>query len=231
MVRNALPTNQPIECLSTTLGAGQIRIEAGGVDAVEVEAEVLVRRKSAAAAVGDLQFEDHVQLVQNGDQVEVTSVHDEDADSDDWQLRLTIRVPDGVTLRSILGVGSLSIEVESAREIVGAVGVGDAEIVVDTVQEHVDLDVGVGQASVTIRQTAPARGMRLQCKTGSLSAYLPESVNGTFELTAGVGDVQPAARFGLDKHRQTTSAKATGRIGESTARYELTTSVGNVTLE
>ncbi|MBM4063203.1 MAG: hypothetical protein FJ265_19215 [Planctomycetes bacterium] len=230
-VRGSLDLTEPVAALVVTLDAGSIRIERGAATAVVVEAEVLRRGGAAADFAGELRFADHVRLARNGDRVEVTSAHDLAADAGDWQLRLTVRAPEAIALRAGAKIGQLVIDVPDARSIEGRLGIGDAAVTADAVAERVDLDVGIGNASATIRHGAPQQGMRLACRTGSVAARLPERVNGTFALRTGVGDVRCAARFGLDRRRAETSAEAKGRLGDGEAVYELVTGVGNVTLD
>jgi len=199
---------------------------------VRVRAKVRVAegRLAAEKARGPLKFADHVVLEQEGATVRVANAHARAADDDDWQMQITIELPEGVALVASCAVGLISAKLNTVNAAKFDVGVGSVRADFDEVSMYLNGTVATGDLLVHVRSTPPLQGARLEVATGRLSLSLPETADGKFEMATAAGEVHAAARYGLTTDRTGGLVRVHGSVGEGRPNYELRSSVGTVEL-
>lgn len=228
-VRESVAPNIPITMLRVENAAGSVRVQPASGAEVVIEAAVWLREGRPDTDFAPA-FADHVTVAQRDGVFTIESAHRLTADADDWQLRLTLSVPSGVGLDLAQSVGMVQVDLP---EIVGGrvkVETGSIELVVPVVRGALAVDLRTGEASVTVRDIGPAEGLRAACGTGQLTVTLPADVRGTFELRAGTGALDIAARYGLAEERSYARVESRGRVGDGGPAFSLTVGTGQVRL-
>lgn len=229
-VRESVAPQAPVTMLRVENAAGAVRVQQASGAEVVIEAEVWLRQRRPDTDFAPV-FADHVTVAQRDGVFTVESAHRRTADADDWQVRLTLSVPSGVGLDVEQSVGFVQVELP---EIAGGrvkVATGSIQFDVPVVRGALAVDMGTGEASVTVRDTGPAEGLRAACGTGQLTVTLPADVRGSFELRAGTGALEIAARYGLSEDRSHARVESRGRVGDGGPAFSLTVGTGQVRLQ
>lgn len=228
-VRTSVAPQAPITLLRVENGAGTLHVQRASGPEVVIEVEVWLREGRPDTDFAPV-FADHVTVAERGGVFSVESAHLRAADGDDWQLRLTLSVPSGVGIDFQQSVGLVRVELP---EITGGrvkVDTGSVAFDVPVVRGALAVDVDTGEASITVRDTGPTEGLRAACDTGQLTVTLPADACGTFELRAGTGALDVAARYGLAENRSHAQVESRGRVGEGGPAFSLTVGTGQVRL-
>ena len=228
-VRASVAPQAPITMLRVENGAGTEHVQQAAGPEVVIEAEVWLREGRPDTDFTPA-FADHVTIAEHSGVFSVVGAHLRAGDADDWQLRLTVSVPSGVGLDLQQSVGLVRVALPEVSGGRVKVDTGSVEFAVPVVGGALAVDVDTGEASVTVRDTGPTEGLRATCGTGQLTVTLPADVRGTFELRAGTGALEVAARYGLTENRSHARVESRGRVGEGGPAFSLTVGTGQVRL-
>lgn len=208
----------PIDRLTVSLDRGQVAVAHSESGALEVEAEVRVVEDRAAEFLGEeLRFDDHVAMTEDGtSRLMFRSAHEGDPDGDDWELRITVRVPGDPQVRLKIDAGSASVRLHAARGVSADLDAGQVDVDVDRVEGEIALNVDAGQIRVAARERVG--DVDLSVKAGQIDVLLPDAFAGTIDASTDVGEVDLAARFGLTPQRDVTSQSVRGVVGQAGER-------------
>jgi hypothetical protein len=175
-------------------------------------------------------FAKHVQVGESAGVLAIADAHT-GPDSDDWELRLTVQVPEGLDYQIELDAGQVAIELATANEVQTKVGTGQANVVVAALTGAAQVELASGQAVVTVNKQGPARGLRVEVGAGTIHATLPPDYACDLSASVTAGDVEVVPRYGVRPLRDHASSRANGRVGAGGPSVRLSTSTGRVVLE
>ena len=222
-----------LEELRIINSSGNVEIVSATGSSIEVEAEVKVA-ESRTDEFEDgkaLLFDDHISVHQEAGQLVVEDAHRHDPDHNDWQLELTIRVPLQVRIKAQLGAGNVAIDLAAARDVDVDLGAGNVEINLQRIDGGVIGRVGAGSFALSTTESAPTKDVEIDCAAGNISVSLPKQFSGDFDVTAAVGDVSIAERYGLHVERKLVTAYVKGSVGTGGPRYKLHAATGTIELK
>lgn len=219
--------------LEVVNAAGGIRLEAASGRDFEIEAEIriLETREAEFVSAGELTFGDHIHVRSEGDRLFIEDAHRGEADSSDWEIFLTVRVPYPVGVRTTLGAGNIEVEVEQVHDFEVRLGAGEADLSVGRVDGGVKAEVTAGSCKLLIQSGAPKKDVTITCTTGDITLGLPAEFQGQFSAHAMVGSVSVASRYGLEIERGLTASSASGSVGSGGPSYTLQSTTGSIRLK
>lgn len=189
-----------VDQLRIRTNVGDVDVRTHEAERIEVRAQVSVPHDRAeelapASAARDVRLD-----LQDG-VLTLANAHIDDADDDDWQVSLTVRVPRVPRASISTGVGDVLARLD-AQELAIVVGVGDVrtegavgrldartgvgDVDLRGAFASVEADAGTGDVSVAAERLA---GGRLQSGVGSVRLSVSEGCDQDLTCTTGTGDV------------------------------------------
>lgn len=219
----------PITAVDVQLGSGALSFVASTAPEVEVEVEVLLRTGRPDSDFV-AQVERHLHIASTGGALRLEDAHLGTADADDWQLHVTVRVPDTLDLAGRVQVGGVAVAGVGANDLRLHVGAGTITLRADRIDGACRLAVGNGQIDAEIGQAGPGGGLVVECTNGAVRLGLPADVRGRFALDVRTGGLDVAARYGLRVEREVTAAQVRGEVGRGGPSFEVRVGTGTLDL-
>lgn len=192
-----------------------------------VSAEVLLdERRPETDFVAN--FGAHVSVSREGDRLRIGSAHASASDRSDWQLRMTVYLPEGVALKLRQDAGTVEVAMPRTRGVDVDVDTGTVAVDVPLVEGGVIVDVETGRISVATTGAMPAGDCRLSCDTGTVTLSLPEEAGGELDLATDCGSIDVPSRFGVRIRRNVTEASCRGSFGKSGPKIHARVDTGSI---
>lgn len=228
-VAHAVKPAAPVHKITVDQRVGSVRLVPATGAEVRFAAEVWL---SVARPETDFvpDFAKHVQVGESAGVLAIADAHT-GPDSDDWELRLTVQVPEGLDYQVELDAGGVAIELAAANEVRTKVGAGHTKVAVAALTGSAQIDLASGQAEVAVTKQGPARGLRVEVSAGTIQAVLPPDYACELSASVTAGDVDVAPRYGVRELRDHAASRATGKVGAGGPPVRLTVATGRVVLE
>ncbi len=239
-----------ISGLEIALRAGTIKIVGDEGSDLQIKAEVKVRKSRLDGGITPSpgSFSDHVRVDMVDGKIQISSVHMDADDADDWQIYLVVRVPARLATTAKIAAGVLAVEgmqsslnlnnaagkISIKSDIVGAVtaisGASSIDVLVGAVTGPVSAEVGAGNVSLIVTNASPTHDVRLVSGTGNIILDIPDNSPGTYSVKSAVGVVRVSGQGDLKVKRSAVGSMVEGVVGEGGPVYKLRNSVGKITI-
>ncbi len=247
-VRGEHPVPPEVLVVEVSSFAGNVEVVGTSANTVVVEAKVKLEKGRAATVTNKGDFADHVRMVQSGDRLIVADAHMEAPDSSDWHVSFIISTPASTTLAVSLGAGTVQVEGVTADldlqsrageirvigDSIGAVKAttmaGEVRLRAGRLDGPVDASVTVGEVELEVEDVPPTKDVHLKSGTGDVVLELPAGSPGVFKAKSEVGGINLSGRKGLTVTKTELGASASGTVGQGGPTYDLSVSIGQITI-
>ncbi len=219
-----------LQALRAQISTGAVRVIASDDADVHIELAVWLRHdRPATDFKADLAA--HLTLTENGGTLTLADAHASAADSNDWELRATVKVPAGIDLHAEVKVGEVEVSVAQVNDVHAEVATGAVAVRVRDVAGVCRAKAAQGQIDIVIAEQGPAGGLDAEVATGAVKVALPQKLRGSFDLDVHIGGISADKRYGLSVEQKVTAASARGSIGEGGPSHRVHVGTGQIGLQ
>lgn len=218
-----------LNCIDALVQAGAVEFVPCEGEDVRIEVVVLLA-DDRPAADSRSEFAAHVSVEREAGRLLLRDAHAGAADANDWELRVTVRLPAATDLTARLSTGRLRVAVREANDVRLDLGSGTADVAVQRLAGACRIEARTAQVTLGVADVGPGGGLDVEVDVGAAHVTLPEAVRGSFTLDVATGGIDAADRYGLNLERRMAAVSARGALGEGGPRHSIRVGTGQIEL-